>query len=100
IRDFHVTGVQTCALPISAAGRTVTFRSGGTSLSGQGVTDSVLLDVRKYFRTIEILDDGTRVRVGPGMTVRAVNSALARHGYRLRSEERRVGKRPAGRRQA
>src|SRR5690606_40669144 len=28
IRDFHVTGVQTCALPISRRTRTATARSG------------------------------------------------------------------------
>ena len=32
--------------------RTVTFRSGGTSLSGQSLSDSILLDVRKNFRKV------------------------------------------------
>ena len=61
----------------------VTLRSGGTSLSGQGVTDSVLVDVRRNFRGITIEDDGMRVRVQPGATVRQVNGALARHGRKL-----------------
>jgi D-lactate dehydrogenase len=61
----------------------VTFRSGGTSLSGQAGTDSVLIDTRRHFRAIEVLDDGARVRTGPGATVRAVNTRLARHGHKL-----------------
>ncbi|WP_446664610.1 FAD-binding and (Fe-S)-binding domain-containing protein [Flexivirga sp. B27] len=61
----------------------MTFRSGGTSLSGQGVTDQVLVDTRAGFRGVEVLDDGARVRVQPGITVRAVNARLARHGRRL-----------------
>ena len=61
----------------------LTFRSGGTSLSGQGVTDGILVDTRKHFRGIEILDDGARVRVGPGAGVRAVNTRLARFGRTL-----------------
>ncbi|WP_314149379.1 FAD-binding and (Fe-S)-binding domain-containing protein, partial [uncultured Leifsonia sp.] len=65
------------------AGRAITFRSGGTSLSGQGVTDDILLDTRRHFRSVEVLDGGTRVRVGPGATVRRVNAALARHGRML-----------------
>ncbi|WP_348786991.1 FAD-binding and (Fe-S)-binding domain-containing protein [Leifsonia sp. NPDC080035] len=65
------------------AGRAVTFRSGGTSLSGQGVTDDILLDTRRHFRRIRVLDGGERVRVGPGATVRQVNAALARHGRML-----------------
>lgn len=67
----------------TAAGTTLTFRSGGTSLSGQGVTDGVLADVRRHFRGIEVLGGGTRVRVGPGATIRAVNARLAGHGYKL-----------------
>ena len=53
----------------------LTFRSGGTSLSGQAGTDGILVDTRKHFRDIEILDDGARVRVGPGATVRQVTPA-------------------------
>ncbi len=55
----------------------VTFRSGGTSLSGQAVTDGLLIDTRRSFRGIKVLDGGGRVRCQPGATVRAVNTALA-----------------------
>jgi D-lactate dehydrogenase len=41
----------------------LTFRSGGTSLSGQGVTAGIMLDTRRNFRDIEVLDDGAKVRV-------------------------------------
>lgn len=61
----------------------VTFRSGGTSLSGQAGTDGVLVDTRRHFRRIDVLDGGDRVRSGPGATVRAVNLRLARHGRKL-----------------
>jgi D-lactate dehydrogenase len=61
----------------------LTFRSGGTSLSGQGVTDGILVDTRANFRSIEILDAGARVRVQPGATVRQVNARLARFGRKL-----------------
>jgi len=66
-----------------AQGVPVTFRSGGTSLSGQAGTNGVLLDTRAGFRTITVLDDGARVRVEPGATVRAVNARLARFGRKL-----------------
>ncbi|MFN8622647.1 MAG: FAD-binding and (Fe-S)-binding domain-containing protein [Chloroflexota bacterium] len=67
----------------TAEGVPLTFRSGGTSLSGQAVTDGVLVDTRRWFRDVEVLDDGARVRVQPGVTLRAVNARLARHGRRL-----------------
>ena len=65
------------------AGVPVTFRSGGTSLSGQSGSDGILVDTRRHFRTIEVLDGGTRVRSGPGATVRAVNARLLRHFRKL-----------------
>ncbi|MFW0169789.1 FAD-binding and (Fe-S)-binding domain-containing protein [Rothia sp. P4278] len=61
----------------------LTFRSGGTSLSGQAGTEGLLIDTRRHFRGIEVLDGGQRVRVQPGATVQAVNTALAPYGRKL-----------------
>ncbi|WP_419471101.1 FAD-binding and (Fe-S)-binding domain-containing protein [Georgenia yuyongxinii] len=61
----------------------VTLRSGGTSLSGQAISDGVMVDVRRHFRGIEVLDGGARVRVEPGVTVRQVNARLAAVGRKL-----------------
>lgn len=71
-----------------AANVPMTFRSGGTSLNGQAVTDGILVDTRRNFRRIDVLDDGARVRAEPGATVRAVNA-------RLRPFERKLGPDPA-----
>lgn len=67
----------------AAAGVPLTFRSGGTSLAGQAGTSGVLADVRQHFSRIEVLDDGARVWVQPGVTVRRVNAELARYGRKL-----------------
>lgn len=67
----------------AGAGIPLTFRSGGTSLSGQAGTDGVLVDVRRHFQGVEVLDGGARVRVGPGVTVRRLNAQLAPVGRRL-----------------
>ena len=61
----------------------LTLRSGGTSLSGQAVTDGILVDVRKEFRTTQVLDDGARIRTQPGVTVRRLNTELARYGRKI-----------------
>ena len=53
------------------------MRSGGSSLSGQGGGEGMLVDVRKHFRDIEVFNNGARVRVQPGATVRSVNNRLA-----------------------
>ena len=59
----------------------VTLRSGGTSLAGQASGDGYLVDVRKHFRGIEVLDEGKRVCVQPGATVRQVNARLGPVSY-------------------
>lgn len=59
------------------------FRSGGTSLSGQASADGLIVDTRRNFKKVTVLDEGLRVRSGPGATIRSVNLKLARHGRKL-----------------
>jgi D-lactate dehydrogenase len=80
-RDAAQVGALLCVSATS--GVPLTFRSGGTSLSGQATNDGILVDSRRNFRGLEVLDDGARVRVQPGATVRAVNARLARYGRKL-----------------
>ncbi len=79
------TATEVAALLRASAdtGIPLTFRSAGTSLSGQATNDGVLVDTRRHFRGIEVLDDGAAVRVRPGETVRAVNARLARYSRKL-----------------
>jgi D-lactate dehydrogenase len=65
------------------SGTPLVFRAGGTSLNGQTQTDSVLVDVRRHWQWIHVLEDGAAVRVGPGTVLGRVNRALARYGRRL-----------------
>jgi D-lactate dehydrogenase len=66
-----------------SSGTPLVFRAGGTSLNGQAQTDSVLVDVRRHWRGIEALDDGTRVRARPGSVLGQVNRVLAPYGRKL-----------------
>ncbi len=61
----------------------LTFRSGGTSLSGQSLSDSVLMDSRSNFKGIEIKDGGRSITVEPGITVREINNRLKPYGYKF-----------------
>jgi D-lactate dehydrogenase len=63
--------------------RSLVFRAGGTSLSGQSQSDDLLVDVRKHWVGLDVLDEGRRVRVKPGTTVRQVNLSLKRFGRML-----------------
>ncbi|GLH68980.1 oxidoreductase [Geothrix rubra] len=54
----------------------MTFRAAGTSLSGQAVTDGILVEVARNWRGIQVLDRGARVKVQPGVIGAHVNHAL------------------------
>jgi D-lactate dehydrogenase len=65
------------------SGIPVTLRAGGTSLSGQAQSDGVLVDVRRHWRGIEVLDGGLRARVKPGTILGHANAVLAPYGRKL-----------------
>lgn len=75
--------VQALLRATRAAGRPVTFRAAGTSLSGQAVTSSVLALIGEGFATCEIGPDAATVRVGPGIIGGEVNYRLAPHGKKI-----------------
>jgi D-lactate dehydrogenase len=54
----------------------LTLRAAGTSLSGQAVTDGLLVEVARHWRTVTVGDGGKRVRVQPGAIGASVNAAL------------------------
>jgi D-lactate dehydrogenase len=67
------------------------FRAAGTSLSGQAITDGILVDVSRYWRKLEPLDDGRRVRVGPGVVGAFVNQALRRYQAKIGPDPASIG---------
>ena len=51
----------------ASSGIPVTFRSGGTSLNGQGQTEGILVDVRRHFGgRSRVEEEGAALRVGTG----------------------------------
>jgi D-lactate dehydrogenase len=69
----------------------VTFRAAGTSLSGQAVTDSVLVVLAGGFRERRVLDAGARVRLGPGVIGAEANALLAPYGRKLGPDPASIG---------
>jgi D-lactate dehydrogenase len=61
----------------------VTFRAGGTSLNGQSQSDGILVDVRRHWTGVEVLDDGARARLRPGTVLGHANKVLAPSGRKL-----------------
>ena len=61
----------------------VTFRAAGTSLSGQAVSDSVLVVAGKHWEKMSTEDDGQTVRLQPGVVGAAVNQFLKQYGRKF-----------------
>ncbi|MBO5311050.1 MAG: FAD-binding oxidoreductase [Bacteroidales bacterium] len=61
----------------------VTFRAAGTSLSGQSVTDSVLVVAGKNWEQISTLDEGRTIRLQPGVIGSKVNDFLSGYGRKF-----------------
>jgi len=66
----------------------VTYRAGGTSLSGQAITDSVLVIAGEHWKEYEVLDNGDRIRLQPGIIGSRANAILAPY-------KRKIGPDPA-----
>ena len=64
-------------------GKHITFRAAGTSLSGQAITDSLLVVCGKKWEGYEVLDGGARIRVQPGVVGGRVNAILKPYGYKF-----------------
>ncbi|TDH21484.1 FAD-binding oxidoreductase [Segetibacter sp. 3557_3] len=59
------------------------FRTGGTSLSGQAITDGILVDLSQFWNRITVEDGGNMVRVQPGITGAMVNAYLKKHRRKI-----------------
>jgi D-lactate dehydrogenase len=59
------------------------FRTGGTSLSGQSITDGILVDLSQYWNRIRVESKGNYVRVQPGITGAMVNAYLKKFGRKI-----------------
>ena len=61
----------------------VTFRAAGTSLSGQAISDSILIVAGKHWEKYDILDNGMKIRLQPGIIGQRVNELLRPYGRKF-----------------
>lgn len=61
----------------------ICFRGSGTSLSGQSITDSIMLALTSDWKDLTILDEGARIRMQCGVLGSEANRALAPHQHML-----------------
>ena len=81
IRSSNETEVSMVLQKASEHGIPVTFRAAGTSLSGQAISDSVLLVAGKSWERYRILDDkATAIALQPGIIGARVGEILKPYG--------------------
>ncbi len=61
----------------------VTFRAAGTSLSGQAISDSILIVAGKHWEQYSISPDGSQITLQPGIVGQRVNQLLAPYGRKF-----------------
>jgi len=67
------------------------FRGGGTSLSGQSVTDGILVDLSRFWKKISIEQEAAQVRVQPGITGAMVNAHLKKFARKIGPDPSSIG---------
>ena len=61
----------------------VTYRAAGTSLSGQAISDSVLVVAGDHWKKHTILNEGEKIRLQPGIVGSRANAILAPYGKKI-----------------
>ncbi|HSB01682.1 MAG TPA: FAD-binding and (Fe-S)-binding domain-containing protein [Anaerolineales bacterium] len=61
----------------------MTFRAGGTSLSGQAISDGILVDISRHWGKYSIEQEAQLIRTQPGIVGGFLNSALKPFGRRI-----------------
>ena len=61
----------------------ITFRAAGTSLSGQAISDSVLVIAGNHWKNFNISENGSEIRLQPGLTGGRANELLAPYGRKI-----------------
>ena len=61
----------------------MTFRAAGTSLSGQAVTDGILVDISKHWGNYRVEDEARLIRTQPGIIGGFLNNVLKPFGRRI-----------------
>ena len=69
----------------------LTFRAAGTSLSGQAVTDSVLVVATHGWKSYQLLENNTRIKLDPGIVGSRANIYLAPHGLKIGPDPASIG---------
>ena len=88
VRPYNEEEVKSLFAYCNESRTPVTFRTSGTSLSGQSVTEGILAETIQHWESTKVLHNGAKIQLQPGVTG-------ARANILLRPYNRRIGPDPA-----
>jgi D-lactate dehydrogenase len=83
VRALSEEDMSCCLREATARKLPVTFKAAGTSLSGQTITDSILIMANEGWEDYEVLEGGNKIRLQPGIVGGKVNRILAPYGRKF-----------------
>ena len=78
--EDQVVELLKCANRLKLA---VTFRAAGTSLSGQSITDSILVRLGRGWQNYQIIENANKIKLEPGIIGSQANRWLAAYGKKI-----------------
>lgn len=69
----------------------LTFRTAGTSLSGQAVTDGILVDLSKAWKNYEVSSDAKKIKLEPGIIGQQANNILRNYSKKIGPDPASIG---------
>lgn len=91
VRSSDESDISLILKSASTYGIPVTFRAAGTALSGQSVTDSVLVIAGKNWERMSYDPDTGTVTLQPGLVGGSVNARLSEYGRKLGPDPASIG---------
>jgi D-lactate dehydrogenase len=86
--EFEVVEIIKQAAHLDIA---LTFRAAGTSLSGQAITDSVLVVATHGWKNHSIFENNDKIKLEPGIVGSKANQLLAPHGLKIGPDPASIG---------
>lgn len=83
VRVLDEEEMQLCLQTADSLKLPVTFKAAGTSLSGQAISNSILLMASEGWEDYEVLEEGNKIRLQPGIIGATVNRILAPYGRKF-----------------
>lgn len=91
VQPMTIEEIQLLFRSCKEFGIPLTFRAGGTSLSGQAITDGILVDIGRYWRRLKVEENGSAIRLQPGVIGEQANNALRLYGAKIGPDPASIG---------